>query len=270
MARRFPVLIRAGALVSMLAVAACSTTYEVPSAPQGRPVAVQVDPGGSPRAPRDFRRVVARVEPVGESFCREEMPRAPQGHCDYTIVLETDPRMPPNAFQTRGKDGRPVVVVSTRLLEQMRSDDEIAFVLAHEMAHHVGDHLPRQQQSQMMGALILGGIVAAAGQAAGAPVSQEALRDAMDMGAFVGGRAYSQDYELEADWLGAFITARAGYNPERGAQIFARPALASSGGPVVLSSHPASPQRLALVARAGEEIRRQEAAGLTPRPAQAR
>jgi predicted Zn-dependent protease len=236
-------------------------------------VPVQVAPlpqrGGSPRRPADFRRVVARVEPTAERFCREEVPRAPSGYCDFTIVLETDPRMPPNAFQTRSSDGRPVVVVSASLLGQMLSDDEIAFVLAHETAHHVADHIPRQQQSQMLGALILGGMVAAAGQASGSPASQDAIRQAMDMGAFVGGRAYSQDYELEADWLGAFITVRAGYDPERGALIFARPALSRSGGPIILSSHPASPRRLALITRASEEIRRQKAAGLTPRPAQA-
>ncbi len=258
------------AVLACLALAACSTTYDVPSPGAVPPAAVVADPGGTPRSARDFRRVAARIQPAGERLCNEEAPRAPAGHCDYTILLEDDPRMPPNAFQTRGQDGRPVVVVSTRLLDQMLSDDEIAFVLAHEMAHHIAEHLPRQQQSQMLGALILGGMVAAAGQASGSPVSQDAIREAMDIGAFVGGRAYSQDYELEADWLGAFITARAGYDPQRGALIFARPALAGSGGPVILSSHPASPQRLALVARANEEIRRQQAAGLTPRPSRGR
>jgi predicted Zn-dependent protease len=259
---------RHAALLASLVLSGCATTYDVPQAPPvAAPVAVAPAPGGSPRATRDFRRVASRVEPTAERFCREEVPSAPAAYCDFIIVLEDDPRMPPNAFQTRAPDGRPVVVVSTRLLAQMRSDDEIAFVLAHETAHHVAAHLPRQQQSQMLGALILGGMVAAAGQATGSPASQDAIRQAMDVGAFVGGRAYSQDYELEADWLGAFVTVRSGYDPERGALIFARPTLASSGGPVILSTHPASPQRLALVSRANAEIRRQQAAGLTPRPA---
>jgi len=260
------------AILACFALAACATTYDVPSSgmPSSPGTVTIADPGGTPRTARDFRRVAARIEPQGERFCTEESPGAPRGYCDYTISLADDPRMPPNAYQTRGPDGRPVVVVSAKLLDQMLSDDEIAFVLAHEMAHHIAEHLPRQQQSQVLGALILGGIVAAAGQAAGAPASQDTIREAMDVGSFVGSRAYSQDYELEADWLGAFITARAGYDPERGALIFARPALASSGGPVILSSHPASPRRLSLVARANEEIRRQQAAGVTPRPDRAR
>jgi predicted Zn-dependent protease len=49
---------------------------------------------------------------------------------------------------------------------------------------------------------------------------------------------YSQSYELEADVVGAFIAARAGYDPELGARVFTRPVLAGGGG--LLSTHPAS------------------------------
>ena len=72
------------------------------------------------------------------------------------------------------------------------------------------------------------------------------IRDMMDIGASLGGRVYSQGYELEADQLGAYIAARAGYDPELGARVFARPVLAGGGG--LLSTHPASAQRQAVVA----------------------
>jgi predicted Zn-dependent protease len=257
---------RSPAAALALLLAACGTTYSVPEAVpvQGAPLPVREGPG---RSAGDFRRVAARVEPAAEAFCRDETPGAPQGYCDFAIVLEDDPRMPPNAFQTRSSRGRPAVVVSASLLGEMRSDDEIAFVLSHETAHHIAQHLSKQAQSQVFGALILGGIAQATAGPGG--LSEQALREAMDIGAFVGSRAYSQDYELEADWLGAFIAARAGYDPERGAAIFGRPALASSGGPVILSTHPASPRRTAVAAQAAAEIRRQQAAGLTPRPEQA-
>ena len=77
---------------------------------------------------------------------------------------------------------------------------------------------PRAQA--MTGALVLGAL-ATLGNA-----SDDVISDMMDLGASLGGRAYSQSYELEADRLGAFIAARAGYDPERGARVFARPALA--------------------------------------------
>jgi predicted Zn-dependent protease len=89
----------------------------------------------------------------------------------------------------------------------------------------------------------------------------------MDVGAYVGARSYSQSYELEADTLGTYITVSAGYSPERGADIFGRPALANPGGPAILASHPGSTQRQATVARVAAEIRRQQALGVAaPRP----
>jgi predicted Zn-dependent protease len=252
-------------------VAACGPAYEVPVATGPAPVATAQAPSraGSGRTAADFRRVAARVETAGEGFCRGEVPSAPAGYCDFRIVLDADPRMPPNAFQTQGRDGRPVVVVGARLLSEMQSDDELAFVLSHEMGHQIAGHLGRQQQQQVLGALIMGGLVAAAGNGYGGPASQRSIEQAMDVGAYVGGRAYSQSYELEADTLGTYIAARAGYSPERGADIFLRPALVNPGGPAILASHPGSAQRQALVAQVAAEVRRQQARGLVPDPANA-
>ena len=255
----------AAALCLMLA--ACGTTYMVPEAGQVAGVAPLPVRDGPGRSPADFRRVAARIEPAAEAFCREEAQGAPAGllrlpHRAGERPAHAAQRLPdPGAQRPAGGGGQ------HQPAREMRSDDEIAFVLAHEAAHHVAQHIPKQQRSQALGALLLGGIAQASAGPAG--ISDQALQEAMQVGAFVGGRAYSQNYELEADWLGAFIAARGGYEPARGAQIFARPALASSGGPVILSTHPASPRRVALAAEAAAEIRRQQAAGLTPRPAYA-
>ena len=251
-------------LLLCLALAACGTTYAVPEAPMAGPVAQPAAvPRGPARSARDFRRVAARIEPAAEAMCGEQ---ATGVDCDYLIGLETDPRVPPNAFQTLNEQGRPVIIVSQSLLAEMRSDDEIAFVLAHEASHHIAGHIGRQQQQQALGALVLGGIVTAAGQMYGTPASDDAVRQAMDMGAYVGARAYSQSYELEADTVGAYVAARAGYDPQAGAAIFGRPALANPGGPAILASHPASAQRQATVARVAADIRAQAAAGRVPTP----
>ena len=258
---------RLPACILCIALGGCGTTYAVPQASGPAPVVVAPGPvpegRSGPRTAADFRRVAARIEPVAEQLCLEE---APGADCDLRIGLETNPRMPPNAYQTLDSNGRPIVIVGASLLAEMQSDDEIAFVLSHEASHHIAGHIGKQQQQQALGALVLGGLVAATGQAYGAPASDDAIRQAMDVGAFVGGRAYSQSYELEADMLAAYITVRAGYSPERGADIFGRPALANPGGPAILASHPGSAQRQATVARVTADIRRQQAAGLTPRP----
>jgi Zn-dependent protease with chaperone function len=250
----------------LIVVSACSpTTYAVPrleSSDRVAPVDVP-PPGGRARTRADYGRVLSRIEPAAEAICREEAPGKPRSYCDIRFVYDKNPKTPPNAFQTRGQDGGPLVVMTASLLGQMRTDDEIAVVLSHESAHHIARHLDRRAQGQLLGALSGGGIAVAAG---GDLASSDSIRQAMELGAGVGGRVHSQSHELEADWLGAFIAGRAGYDPVSGARIFGRPALSSAGGPVVLSTHPASRQRQQVVAAAGREIKRQQAAGLVPRP----
>ena len=254
-----------------LLVAACGPAYEVPVAggPSVLPPSSAPSPAGSGRRASDFATVIARVEPSAEAFCREQVPQAPPAYCDFRIYLDTNPRTPPNAYQTQGDDGRPVVVVVASLLAEMQSNDELAFVLSHEMSHQIAGHLDKQQQQQVLGALIMGGLAAAAGNAYGGVASDDSIRRAMDAGAYLGARAYSQTYEFEADTLGTYITARAGYSPERGADIFGRPALANPGGPAILASHPGSGQRQAVVAQVAAEVRRQQALGLVPDPSNA-
>ena len=245
-----PALLIAGAL------SACAPTYDV-----GAPGTVAMRPAvvpGDPRTEADFARISARIEPVAEGFCRESAGDVPPGFCDFSLVLDEDPKMPPNAYQTRTESGRPVVVVSRSLLAQMLSDDEIAFVLGHEAGHHIADHISKGQSQAMTGALVMG-TLATLGNA-----SDQMVQDMMRIGASLGGRVYSQSYELEADTLGAYVAARAGYDPERGARIFARPDMTGGGG--MLSSHPASGQRQATIAATSAEIRRQQARGQTPTP----
>ena len=81
-----------------------------------------------------FASVVAVVEPVGEDLCRRYRP---QSNCDFEVVVyKKNPNLV-NAFQTIKSDGRPLIVFSQGLIEHARNEDELAFVLGHEMAHHL-------------------------------------------------------------------------------------------------------------------------------------
>jgi predicted Zn-dependent protease len=252
------------ALAIALLLAACGTAYDVPDldarapATSAPPPAIAAAYRPVSRAIADYRAVAPRIEREAEAFCREESPGRSPLHCDFELRLIDDPRLGANAFQTVRRDGRPVVAITVQLLAETDNADEIAFVLSHEAGHHIADHLEKSQAQAVTGALVLGAL-ATLGNA-----SEQMVADMMDLGASLGVRAYSQTYELEADVLGTFIAARAGYAPERGALVFAKPGLAGGGG--LLSTHPASPQRLATVQRVAVEIRRQQAAGLTPRP----
>ena len=191
---------------------------------------------------RNFQQVVARVEPVAERICRQ---RSRGLNCDYDIKVDTRPNQPPNAFQTRDRSGRPVIVFNTALIADTRNSDELAFVLGHEAAHHIANHLPRKQESAMGGAVIgavLAGVIGGA----------DAVQTGADLGASVGARRFSKEYELEADSLGTVIAHSAGYNPVRGAQYFQR---IPDPGDRFLGTHPPNAQRMATVRNTAAQLR---------------
>jgi len=184
-----------------------------------------------------FISVVQRVEPVAERECRA---RAPGQNCDFRIVVDDRPGQPPNAYQTLDKSGQPILAFTLPLIAQVRNRDELAFVMGHEAAHHISGHIPRQQQNAAAGAILLGGLAAITG------ASQTMVDQAVDIGAGVGARSYSKNFELEADGLGTIITHRAGYNPVKGAEYFTQ---IPDPGNRFLGTHPPNAQRIETVRR---------------------
>lgn len=226
------------ALAACLFAAACVETAALPPAgPPPRPspslsAPARLDAGA---AARNFAAVVAAVEPVAERECRA---RTTGLNCDYRIVVDDRPDQPPNAFQTRDASGRPVIGFTLALIADARNRDELALVLGHEAAHHIEGHLPRTQQSAMAGALILGTLASVAGGGTGD------VRTAQDIGATVGARRFSKEFEIEADRLGTVIAWRAGFDPARGVEFFNR---IPDPGNRFLGTHPPNAERRAAV-----------------------
>ena len=227
-------------MILAAALAGCTMSQPTPSP---RPGTVAFDPGFRTAA-RSFLSVVARVEPVAEAYCRE---RRPDLNCDFRIVIDDRPGAPPNAFQTLDpRTGQPVVGFTLALIADARNPDELAFILGHEAGHHIAGHLPRSRDNALAGALILGTLAALGG------ADPRAVRSAQDVGATVGARTYSRDFELEADVLGAVIAHRGGFDPERGAGFFSR---IPDPGNRFLGSHPPNALRIRLVARTAADLR---------------
>jgi Zn-dependent protease with chaperone function len=226
-----------------LVVSGCEvTTVQTGKPPRNRPAPMQPAPPASVAA-KSFTEVVSRMEPVAERMCRS---RAPNANCDYQIVVDTRPGQPANAYQTVDKTGRPIIAFNLALIAEVRNEDELAFVMGHEAAHHIEGHLSRTRDTAMAGDAI-GGIF---GAAMGADANTIGVLQ--NIGAGFGSRIFSKDFELEADELGTIITYRAGFDPLVGAQFFTR---IPDPGNQFLGTHPPNKDRIKTVRRTMADLR---------------
>lgn len=229
------------ALAGLIALAGCVSTSPAPD-PTTRPVSQVQNQTPSSAKIAQFNAVVNAVEPVAERECNA---RTRGLNCDFRIVVDDRPNQPPNAFQTEDKQGRPILAFNLALIASVRNSDELAFVMGHEAAHHIEGHLARQQNNAMAGAILLGGLAAITG------AGESTVRSATDLGAGLGARTYSKEYELEADALGTVITKRAGFDPVRGAAYFTQ---IPDPGDRFLGTHPPNAQRIETVRRVNDSL----------------
>lgn len=211
-----------------------------------------------------IRRVVPRMRTASSRLCRERRFSRLGNAAQCTRTLHSwledvnlayyDDNV--NAWvQPGGK-----IVFASGLMQVAANDDEIAFVLGHEMAHGFAGHFDKQMQGAAGGALV-GGLLAAGLAAALCPEcpSQDNLRAAeygVQAGATLGAVQYSPERELEADEYGILLASYAGYDPRAGRDLQIRIARGAEGKNVVpglgvssfrsfLRTHPTDAHRLA-------------------------
>lgn len=175
------------------------------------------------------RTIASRLEPQTRVF----RPDAPGWKWEVNVITGNEL----NAFCMPG--GK--IMVYSGLINQLRlTDDEIAIVLGHEIAHALREH-SREQVSQAMAAQVAIGVGAALlglgqGSADLAGAGYQALI----------ATTFSRADESEADRIGLELTARAGYDPRAGVTLWQKMINASQSGrpPEFLSSHPAESSRV--------------------------
>ena len=118
---------RRTAIALIILLSACMDTVPPDPAPE-----VTRRPG--PVTEATLSRVAAAVMPMARSHCRARSSRL---NCDFQVGYDPDPRVPANAFQTVGPDGRPQLVFNAALLADLKNSHELAFILGHEAAHHI-------------------------------------------------------------------------------------------------------------------------------------
>ena len=179
--------------------------------------------------------VNARINRIGRRIAAavgRDLPNA-----NWEFVVFDSPQL--NAFALPG--GK--VGFYTGLINLAGSDDEIAAVMGHEIAHVTSRHGgERQSQAMLVG---LGGALLDAGTQE--KKNREAFLLAYGLGSTLGTLAYSREHETEADVIGLRFAARAGYDPRAAISIWQKMAAKNSGPaqPKWLSTHPPTAERIA-------------------------
>ncbi len=138
------------------------------------------------------------------------------------------------------------MAVYSGLIERLHlSDDELAAVMGHEIAHALREH-GREKAGQAAGvgvAAAIGGALIGSYFGVDPGLGQTVLGTAGEL-AFM--RPNSRGMEQEADRIGVELAARAGYDPHAAIALWEKMARVSGGGtPQWLSTHPSHDSRIA-------------------------
>ncbi|MGH8019597.1 MAG: M48 family metallopeptidase [Opitutaceae bacterium] len=181
----------------------------------------------------------ARLEEVGSRIADVVFWDMPNADWEF-VVFESPGEV--NAFAMAG--GK--VGVFSGAFDVAATDDELAVIIAHEIAHVTAKHVHEMLSQQM---LIQGGgigLSVATGIGYGA-LTEAAVSSLYRMGSGMIGLSFNRDKESEADHIGLIYMARAGYNPRAATGLWEKIDQLSSGKsvpPEWLSSHPSHEDRL--------------------------
>ncbi len=166
--------------------------------------------------------------------------------CNYQIGLSA--RNSVNAFA----DGKRVIV-TRGMVHFAAKDAELATVIGHEIAHNAMGHVDAKRGNALIGTVF--DILAIA-----VGVNTQGAFGRMT------GQAFSQDFEAEADYVGLYMTARAGYKIEDTPNLWRRMAVnfpaSIKGGASLMASHPSAAYRFLALEKTVAEIRAKQLNGL--------
>ncbi len=174
-----------------------------------------------------LRAIASRIIP----FALDWNPRARQWR--WQVIVLNSKEL--NAFCMPG--GK--IAFYTGILDQLKlTDDEVAMVMGHEMAHALREHAREQMgktSATRMGAGLISSLF-------GLGNMGDAL---LNMGGQLLTLKFSRGNESEADLVGMELAARAGYDPRAGISLWQKMSAAAKGAPPQwMSTHPSSSTRI--------------------------
>jgi predicted Zn-dependent protease len=150
-----------------------------------------------------------------------------------------------NAFCMPG--GR-IAFFSGILTSLKLTDDEVAAVMGHEIAHALREH-GRERAAKSTAAGVVSRIIGA-GVAAYTGIDPRVTDSVANMGGQLVMLKFSRDEEREADLIGLDLAARAGFDPRSGVALWRKMGALNKRAPVeLLSTHPGGEERIVEIER---------------------
>ena len=173
--------------------------------------------------------------------------------CNYPIIFTQDKIV--NAYA----DGKSIIMTQG-MVDYARDDNEIAMVIAHELAHNDRGHLDAvKKNSLIMGSigfvLDLMTIYYSGGTAGGDAQNTE-------MWSKIGRDAYSVEFEKDADYGGVYYAHRAGYDISQVKNFWERIGSENPKQIAISSTHPATAERYLQIDKTVKEINEKKKDGL--------
>lgn len=212
--------------------------------------------GQNEAAAKDFGNLLAEQVKTGDPVVfrvrreKEEMEFAPRpvASCDYGYGID------PKDIVNASADGKSIQIAKG-MMRFVETDEELATVVGHELAHNLMGHIDAKQGNIALGFIVDILFV-------GLGVNTRGIFSDL------AGQSFSQEFETEADYVGLYLMARAGYDIAGAPNFWRRMGVRNPGSIRTnhAASHPSAPYRFVSLDKTVEEIERKKTAGLPLRP----
>ena len=187
------------------------------------------------------QQVASRIVPTAEQLCRELRINDVR-NCAYNISITEGKKnaqgvVEPDTSLNAYADGDSVHI-SPAMVRFAARDNELALIIAHEFAHKIMRHVDGKKRNALLGTLL--GVAA---DMAAASQGYDSQGQFGQLGMGIGANAYSPAFESEADYIGLYILARAGYDYHKAPEFWRRMSVENPQAIYTGRTHPSNAAR---------------------------